>query len=241
MKLRVFISLLTFCVFFIFGTVEAKSGAETGKSHAKNAHEAYKDKDYLKAGELYEKAYNSFKLEVYLENSIIAYLHYAFDSLNEKKFDRAIKYCKKVLSLESGNEDAREILSDVYYSRGSDFYYRGKEYQAEKDLRRSLKYSVLSEQKQRARELLSKISGNRGDLFNYSKPFVQKTSAAAEPMPETLELMELKIYGETFEKLPITRRVSRLEKDVFGRTFGENGLLGRIKSLKERILPELTD
>lgn len=241
MKFRVFIFLLILCFCFVPASAKAKSDAEAGKSYAKLAHESFKDKDYLKAGKLYEKAYESFKLKIYLENSIIAYLHYAFDALNEKKFDRAIKYCKKVLSLEPDNEDAKEILADVYYSRGSEFYYRGKEYQAEKDLNKSLKYSVLAEQKERAERLLSKISGQRGDLFNISKPFVKKTSASAGPIPEMLELMELKIYGETFEKLPMTRRVSRLEKDVFGGVFKENGLLDRIKKLKERVLPELID
>jgi len=243
MKLKGLSFLLIFLIFFISGPVRAKQGynPEWAEKFAKIAHEAFKDKDFLKAGEFYEKAYNAGNIKVYLENSITAYLHYSFDCLNEKNYDPAIKYCEKVISMQPNNNDAKEILADIYYSRGSDFYYRGKEYRAKKDLGKSLKYSVLSVQKQKAEELLKKISPEKVG-FSCSKPVIKMTSdnnPANRSIYETIELMELKIYGETFEGLSIYQRTCRLEKDVFNRNYQREGVLVRIERLKRKVLPEL--
>ncbi len=239
MKSGVLISLLILSMFSIPCANAAQndnSSKVTGK-YAKKAHEAFEDKDFLRAGVYYEKAYRANKNKVYLENSIIAYLRYSFDSLNEKKYEEAIKYCVKVLSLQPNNRDAKEILADIYYSRGTDLYYSGKEGKARKDLEKSLQYSILTEQKQRAKKLLSKISDKRL-RSGYSKSYIKKTSGH-NSMPEILELMELKIYGETFEKSSMYERIGKLERDVFGRTYKNNGLIVRMKRLKSKVLPEL--
>ncbi len=233
MKQRVILYLL---VFSIILTPYAHAAPSAAKTYAKRAHEAFENKNFQLAGVFYEKAYNEDKNKVYLENSVIAYLRYAFDSLNEKKYEDAIKYCERVLFLEPGNKDAREILSDIYYSRGSSLYYRGDEQKAASDLKKSLKYSILAEQKQRAQKLLSKISVSISEPV-FLNPFAKKTSGY-DVSSEALELMELKIYGETFERYSIYERTGRLEKDVFGRTYAGNGLAFRIKNLKARILPE---
>ena len=245
MKLGVisFLSVIfAFCI-SCNSIVYANSASETAGKYAKTAHEAFADRDFLSAGMFYEKAYNTYKADVFLENSITAYLHYAFDCSNEKNFEQAIKYCQKVLSLRPDNKDAREILSDTYYSRGSGFYYRGLPEKAEIDVKKSLEYSMLAEQTLRAKELLYKISGKKDD-FSCQTPYIKKTSGNHQPTPDQsvfddIELMELKIYGESFEKLSMAERVNRLEAEVFEKNDDENGLVTRVENLKTKILPEL--
>jgi len=125
------------------------------------AHEAYTAKNYQRAGELYEKIYYQDNVYIYLENAQSAYLSYAFNLSNEKEYEKAIQYCHKILLLNPGNIDANELLSEIYYSRGSDNYYKGLKEMARYDFQNSLKHSVLDEQKQRAQKELAKISSNR--------------------------------------------------------------------------------
>lgn len=238
MKSEYFIFLL---ILFLFCANNAwalsSDNIKLSEHFAEKAHEYFEDKNFPKAGDYYEKAYKTGKIDVYKENSIIAYLRYAFDCMNEKKYDSAITYCEKALSLEKNNNDAKEILSDIYYSRASDLYYRGKEKIAKKDLVKSLEYGALTEQKQRARDLLSKIS-NKKNSNNLYSPFIKKTSDA-NPLPAMLELMELKLYGQSFENLSLYQRVNKLEKEVYGKTYYEKDLISRVKKLKEKICPEL--
>lgn len=119
-------------------------------SYSESAHIAYNEKDYLKAGQLYEKAYRKEKISVYLDNAIAAYLSHAFNLSNDKEYIPAIKYCQRVLDLRPNDKNAMELLSDIYYSRGSDYYFRGASEKARNDLEKSLHYSILPEQKQRA-------------------------------------------------------------------------------------------
>ncbi len=128
---------------------------------AEMAHLAYKGKEYRKAGELYEKLYYKEKIDVYLENAQSAYLSHAFNLCNDKEYKKAINCCKKVLLMNPNNKNARELLCDIYYSRGSNYYYEGLKSRALLDFQNSLKYSVLTEQKQRAQKELAKISSNR--------------------------------------------------------------------------------
>ncbi|OGI01357.1 MAG: hypothetical protein A2Y25_02560 [Candidatus Melainabacteria bacterium GWF2_37_15] len=122
----------------------------TGANYADMAHKAYKNKDYVKAAEYYEQAYQQDKSDVYLDNAIAAYLSHAFNLTNDKEYDQAIKYCEKVLSLKPGYSNAQELLCEIYYSRGTDSYFNGNGEEARIHMEKSLQYSVLPEQKQRA-------------------------------------------------------------------------------------------
>jgi len=201
---------------------------------AELAHEAFKDKDFIKAGQYYEQAYNEENVEVYLENAITAYLNYSFDCLNEKDYSECIKYCEKVLLISSTDKNAKEILSDAYYSRSSKYFYRGFKRKSEQDILKSFRYSVLPEQKERAKNFLVKISGKK-----YSQNPVAKKVSNRSSAPELIEAMELKIYGETFEETSVIDRVGKLEKDVLGRSYSNYSLIERVDNLKKRILPEL--
>lgn len=121
---------------------------------AEKAHEAYQNKDFQKAGEYYEQAYQNDHDKVHLENALAAYLSYAFDLSNDKEYDQAIKYCEKILGMQPDNTHAKELLCEVYYSRGTDNYYNGLKDKALYDMENSYKYSVCQDQKQRAVEEL---------------------------------------------------------------------------------------
>ena len=121
---------------------------------AEIAHEAYANKDFQKAGEYYEQAYQNDHEKVYLENAIAAYLSYAFDLSNDKHYEQSIKYCEKILGLQPENTHAKELLCEIYYSRGTDYYFSGSKDKALCDMENSIKYSVCQEQTQRAEDEL---------------------------------------------------------------------------------------
>ena len=122
----------------------------SGVNYADQAHKAYKDKDYVKAAEYYEQAYQQVKSDVYLDNAVAAYLSHAFNLTNDKEYESAIYYCERVLSLKPDYTNARELLCEIYYSRGTDNYFNGNGDEAKIHMEKSLQYSVLPEQKQRA-------------------------------------------------------------------------------------------
>jgi tetratricopeptide (TPR) repeat protein len=220
-----------------FTGIMPTQGINSYQTLASQAHKEYEAKNYLKAGELYEKAYQTSKSKVLLDNSIIAYLSYAFDMANDKKYAEAVKYCEKVLSLSPKDKNAKELLSDVYYSRGSDNFYRGFISKAKEDLNLSLNYSVLPEQAQKAREGLSQLSGMEDKK---EKPVPQLPILSVnKSVPELLQLMEMKIYGETHDKLSIIERIRKLEGDVFNKKSEGESIINRVNKLKEAILPEI--
>lgn len=123
-------------------------------NYADKAHDAYEEKQYLKAGELYEKAFESDKNKVYLENAAAAYLTLAFNLSNDKDYEKAIALCEKVLLLRPESTPALELLGEIYYSRGSDYYFNGFSEKARNDMEKALRCSVSPEQKQRVLEEL---------------------------------------------------------------------------------------
>lgn len=135
--------------YIILTLLLAFSLSAKGENYPEKAHELYKKKDYPKAGAFYEKAYKREKIGVYLDNAVAAYLCHAFNLSNDRKYKQAIDYCTKVLSLEPGNNSAKELLSEIYFSRGSDHFFMGYKEKALSDMENSFKYSVLPEQRQR--------------------------------------------------------------------------------------------
>ncbi|MEI8390697.1 MAG: matrixin family metalloprotease [bacterium] len=198
------------------------------------AHKAYNRNDFLKAGQYYEKAYSVEKNQVFIDNAITAYSSYAFNLANEKKYDEAIKYCQKVLSLRQSEQNTKELLSDIYYSRSSYNFYNGNPQKAKEDLENSLKYSMLPEQAQKAREGLSQLKETGGDL-----EFKPITTSAPDSMPELVKLVEMKIYGKSHDNLPVLERIAKLEKDIFNKNYNDESLTVRLDRLKKAALPEL--
>ncbi len=205
---------------------------------SETAHKAYIQKNYLKSAQYYEKAYSSKKNKIFIENAITSYLNYAFELANEKNYDEAVKYCRKVLSLNSTNHNAKELLSDVYYSKSSDNFYSGNSEKAKEDLENSLKYSVLPEQSQRAREGLVELKkAENHTSYSGIKPIKTYTP---DSIPELVKLLDIKIYGKSQDKLALTERIKKLEKDVFNKNYNDESLSLRLDRLRKAVLPELT-
>ncbi|OGH95285.1 MAG: hypothetical protein A2039_00775 [Candidatus Melainabacteria bacterium GWA2_34_9] len=235
MKMKTKIISLILSIFLLFETLPV-CAVNSAAQFAETAHNAYNQNNFLKSAQYYEKAYSVEKNKVFIDNAITSYLSYAFNLANEKKYDEAIKYCRKVLSLCSSDQNAKELLSDVYYSRSSDCFYSGNIDKAREDLENSLKYSVLPEQAQKAREGLSQLNNNGNQPASAFKPISISTTNS---MPELVKLIEIKIYGKAQDKLPVSERIQKLEKDVFNKNYNDESLTLRLDRLKKAVLPEL--
>ncbi|HBG48612.1 MAG TPA: hypothetical protein DDW90_03740 [Cyanobacteria bacterium UBA9971] len=234
MKIKIISLILSIFMFFeILPVYAVNSAAQLSET----AHKAYIQSNFLESAQYYEKAYSVEKNKVFIDNAITSYLSYAFNLANEKKYDEAIKYCRKVLSLRPAEQNAKELLSDIYYSRSSDSFYSGNVEKAREDLENSLKYSVLPEQAQKAREGLAQLknSGNQAK----TSVFRPANVSAPDSIPELVKLIEIKIYGEAQDKLPVTERVKKLEKDVFNKNYNDESLTLRLDRLRKEVLPEL--
>ena len=227
---------LILSIFLLFETLPVYA-VNSAAQLSETAHKAYIQSKFLESAQYYEKAYSVEKNKVFIDNAITSYLSYAFNLANEKKYDEAIKYCRKVLSLCSSDQNAKELLSDIYYSRSSDSFYSGNVEKAREDLENSLKYSVLPEQAQKAREGLSQLKneGNQSTLSSF-KPMSVSTPNS---IPELVKLIEIKIYGEAQDKLPVVERIQKLEKDVFNKNYNDESLTLRLDRLRKAVLPEL--
>lgn len=243
MKSRVSLLLTIFVALFLSSA--SVMGADTttvADGYAQKAHKAFETHNYPQAGNLYEKAYNIEPIPTYLENALTAYLHHAFDLLNDKAYNSAILYCQKSLSLSPSSKEAKEILSDIYCSRGSGYYFRGKKDKARADLKKALEYSVLPEQREKPMELLAKIDG----ATNYSlySPAPDGTIEIPYEKPANtelfsmLELLEIRIYGQPNSAYPLEERINKLETAIFKRKFDGYSLATRLENLKKVVLPE---
>lgn len=207
----------------------------SGNKYAKAGHDYYSLGDYLKAAHSYEKAYQLTKLKLYLDNAVVAYTSYAYNLTNNKKYDEALKYTNQILSLKPGDKNAGELLSDIYFSRGTDYFYTGEVEKAKADFTTSLKYSSEKEQIDRAKEGLSRIQTavkeNKTPVPKY-----QETSDSS--IPETVSVMESKIYGNSNKTDILLDRITKLEKDTLGKTYESDSLIVRTDRLKRIILPE---
>jgi len=234
MKIKIISLILSIFMFFETLPVYAVNSAA---QLSETAHKAYIQSNFLESAQYYEKAYSVEKNKVFIDNAITSYLSYAFNLANEKKYDEAIKYCRKVLSLRPAEQNAKELLSDIYYSKSSDSFYSGNIEKAREDLENSLKYSVLPEQAQKAGEGLAQLknSGNQAK----TSVFRPANVSAPDSIPELVKLIEIKIYGEAQDKLPVTERVKKLEKDVFNKNYNDESLTLRLDRLRKAVLPEL--
>ena len=207
-------------------------------------HEAYAGNDFLKAGELYEKAYSLQKDKIYKDNAIASYFNYAFDEASKKNYDEAAKYCHKILGIDPNHQNTKELLADIYYTKGSENFYRGNVSIARQDLENSLKYSVFPEQAQKAREGLSMINDPAANNLkgDFEPSDIKPVNASIpETIPEILNLMEMKTYGETKQKLPLINRIQSLETDIYNINFEGENIASRLERLRKRLLPELAD
>lgn len=227
---------LILSIFLIFETIPAYAVTSAAQL-SETAHKAYNQSNFLKSAEYYEKAYSLEKNKVFIDNAITSYSSYAFNLANEKKYDEAIKYCKKVLSMRPAEKNAKELLSDIYYSRSSDYFYNGNPEKAKEDLENALKYSVFPEQAQKAREGLLQLKNSENQFS--SAEFLPATVSSSGSIPELVKLLELKIYGKSQDKLPVTERVQKLEKDIFNKNYNDESLTLRLDRLKKTVLPEL--
>lgn len=243
MKLRASLFLTVFVALFLSSaSVIGSDTTFVADGYAQKAHKAFETHNYPQAGDLYEKAYNIDPIPTYLENALTAYLHHAFDLLNDKDYNNAILYCQKALSLSPSNKEAKEILSDIYCSRGSGYYFRGKKDKARDDLKKALEYSVLPEQREKPMELLAKIDGEANYSLYSSAPNDTIEIPYAKPanteLFSVLELLEMRIYGQPNSACPIEERINKLETAIFKRNFDGYSLAIRLENLKKVVLPE---
>jgi tetratricopeptide (TPR) repeat protein len=237
--MKKFLVLVILCSLVILQTSPVLSAQNNSavEQYAEIAHTAYNKSDYLKAAQYYEKAYAIEKNKVFLDNAITAYLSYAFKVADEKQYTNAIKYCQKILSYRATDKNTKELLSDIYLARGSDFLYAGDSEKAKSDFQNALKYSVLPEQAQKAKEGLAELKNTVGNKQNAG--FKEVRAYAPEAMPDVLKLLELKIYGKTQEAAPLLSRIQKLEKDVFNKNYNDDTLVNRLDRIKKAALPEL--
>ncbi|OGI23515.1 MAG: hypothetical protein A2287_05295 [Candidatus Melainabacteria bacterium RIFOXYA12_FULL_32_12] len=208
---------------------------QQGNKYAKSGHDAYNAGQYLKAGQDYEKAYEITKTNLYIDNAVVAYKAYAYNLTNDKKYDEALKYCNKALSLNNNDKNSKELLSDIYFSRGADYFYTGNLEKAKSDFEASLKYSTLKEQTDRAKDGLAKIDTvvKKGSTV---VPNYQETADTS--IPAMVIIIENKIYGKTNSAAPLLTRINKIEQDTLGQTYEGDGLIVRVDRLKRTILPE---
>jgi len=213
----------------------ANDNTKIAAQYSKQAHEAYNRKDYVNAAMLYEKAYQLTKNSIFRTNAIVAHTNYAYNLLMDEKFDQAIDYCNKLLPKYPKNKKIEEMLSEAYYSRGTDYFYKNRIELAIADLQKSFELGVDKEQKDRAKEALDKLKyaskANPG-----VSPGIQNTQTSS--IPDLLNIMENKIYHKTNSDKSILVRIQKLEQDVFSRTFNDEGILVRVERLKTAITPE---
>jgi len=202
----------------------------------KTAHNAYEHRDFLAAAENYEKAYKISKTKVYLDNSIVAYLSLANENANDKDYNGAINYCNKVLSMDANNKNAKEFMSDIYFTRGIDYFYTGDLDKAKLDIENSLKYSASKEQTDRAKDGLSKIAEAKN---SGAVPVPKYENSNSDSIPEIVDKIEMKLYGSKNSKIPLMTRIGKLEKESLGKTYESDGLIVRVDRLKRTLLPEL--
>jgi tetratricopeptide (TPR) repeat protein len=218
-------------------SISSKNSVSQANNYAKAAHEAFDSKNYIKAAENYEKAYKINGIKVYHENSIVAYLSAANNYAGEKDFANAIKYSNKVLSISPNNQSAKELLSEIYYSKGIEYYYTGQLDKAEADINNALKYAVIKDQIDKSKEAITKIKEAKS---NGLSPVPQYENSSDDSIPETLDKIEKKLYGKANSSVPLLTRVNKLEKESLGKNYDGDGLIVRVDRLKRTILPELT-
>jgi predicted Zn-dependent protease len=206
-----------------------------GNRYAKIGHDAYSMKEYLKSAQNYEKAYQITKASVYIDNAIAAYTSYSYELANNKQYEEAIKYCSKILSLKPNNQDTKEALSDIYFTRGADYFYTGDVDKAKADLTASLKYGVNKDQLDRAKDGLAKIEEAKKN--NYT-PVPKYQGADDTSIPDIVGKMETKIYGSQNTTSTLLDRINKLEKEVLGQNYPSDGLIVRVDRIKRAVLPE---
>ncbi|MDD3013095.1 MAG: matrixin family metalloprotease, partial [Candidatus Gastranaerophilales bacterium] len=237
--IAVFISLsflFNICSVPALSQPRSQTNIKQSNNYAKAAHDAYEQRNFLKAAENYEKAYAISKTKVYLDNSLVAYLSLASDYANDKDFNNALKYCNKTLSLSPNDKNAKELMSDIYFVRGTDYFYTGEVDKAKSDVESSLKYSTSKEQTERAKDGLNKIASAK---TNGTIPIPKYEGTTDDSMPVTLDKIEKKLYGSSNSSIPLLSRVSKLEKESLGKNYDSDGLIVRVDRLKRAVLPEL--
>ena len=213
----------------------SNSTIATGNKLTQAAHNAYEKRDYLGAGEGYEKAYKLTGYKLYLENAVIAYTSYAYDLTNQKDYNKAVEYCKKVLSLNPKDNNAKELIADVYYAKGSDYFYTGDIQKAKAEFDSSLKYSTNKDQTDKAKEALDRIAQveSKGGT-----PYPKYENTTDIDIPAAITAVENKLYGSASESASIIARINKLEKDALGKTYDNDSIIIRTDRLKRTVIPE---
>ena len=124
--------------------------------YAKIAHDAYDKKQFLKAAQYYEKAYKVSNYKLYQDNQVVAFTSYVYTLSASKDYPNAVDYGNKLLLMRPNDQNIKELMAEVYYSRGVDYFYTGNLDKAKEDLENSLKFSINKEQTDRAQDGLSK-------------------------------------------------------------------------------------
>lgn len=214
---------------------QSAKSVELANSYARAGHEAYNVKNFRKAGENYEKAYSVTGTKLYLENAAVAYSSAAYKLTVEKNYNEALRYCSKALSLQPNNKTSKELYSEIYFSRGTDYFYTGDLTKAKADIETSLKYSTSKDQRERAKDALKKIDKVSK---NNAVPTPAYQENSDDSIPETISEIEMKVYGNYNKSKPLIERINRLEKDSLGKTYESDGMIVRVDRLKRLIFPD---
>lgn len=200
-------------------------------------HSAYNNHNFLKAGESYEKAYQITGTKLYKENADVAYKAYVSDLLNTKSYEKALFYANKLFSANSNDKQVKELLSEIYFSRGQEYFYTGESTKAKSDIEMSIKYAIDAEQKNRGKDALEKLK-QISDSNSQVTPKYQETSDGS--FLEVLNAVEIKLYGKSNETQPVLDRIKKLEKESLGKNYENDSLIVRVDRLKRSIIPEYT-
>ncbi len=215
--------------------VLAMDNQEQANEYGNIAHQAYKKRDFKTAGEYYEKAYKEYQIPAFKRNYITAYLSYSFDLANDRKFEDSIKYCNKVLEEQPNNPNAKELMADILLARAADYFYIGNLDAAKQTTQASLTYATLEEQKQSANELLAQIESS---IKSGQQPVPKYQAQPDSSIPDSVNRMETKVFGQANNKLALMDRIKILETQVLGQSFDQEGLIIRVDRLKRALIPE---
>ena len=210
---------------------------------ATSAHKAYETKHYQEAAELYEKAYTLDPQKLYFENSITSYKNQVIALANQEKYEEATAYCTKLLAKHPENKEIKELLCDMYYSKGEKYFYSNKLNEAKADLEKSLELAVVPDQKQRAEEDLSKLKtvmssgGYISSAQNIDPKDSENIKKAGISVTEQLNELETNVFGKPQDK-PLLTRLDSLETKILNAHYPDESIVNRINRLNKTLFPE---
>lgn len=231
---------------YVYAKPPAGVNTSAVNRYADVAHQAYERQDFATAATNYEKAYNLSKEKVFKDNYLAAYTSYAYELANDKKYEESLKICQKVLSINPQDENIKDFMAEVYYMKGSDAFYAGNIAQAKSEFQKAMKFTVSKDQTDKIKDGMSKAD----EALKYQGETSPSYSAAEKPqvstsqpkqtmnsstLADTISEMEQSTYGYADKTSPLKNRISKLEKELLGKTYEKETIAKRTDRLKRTL------